>query len=280
MSEQAEETQVAEPEAIDETSVSTEEKESVSEAPNGDNQDGLAEGENQEQEKKPDDNTEKESRYAKRQAQIDKKIWQMNEERRRLREEREAWERAQVKQEPKQPNINEYDDHEKYISDLHKYNAEQIKTQAEKLAEKKIREQREREWFEGTLAQYNAKRAKAVETNPDYETYDVRVNQILQAHNAGQLVQPLLEIENNTDVVSYLGRNPDEAERIAQLPPYKALMELGGISKSLMGRPVKKQSSAPPPINPVAGSGNATRDPNKMSFRDFEAMRNKQIYGR
>jgi hypothetical protein len=59
-----------------------------------------------------------------------------------------------------------------------------------------------------------------------------------------------------TDMAYYLGSNLKEAERIFKLPPMLQIKELGKLEARLeAGEPaVKKTSSAPPPIKPLAGA--------------------------
>jgi hypothetical protein len=59
-----------------------------------------------------------------------------------------------------------------------------------------------------------------------------------------------------TDMAYYLGSNLKEAERIFKLPPMMQIKELGKLEARLeAGEPaVKKVSSAPSPIKPIAGA--------------------------
>jgi hypothetical protein len=59
-----------------------------------------------------------------------------------------------------------------------------------------------------------------------------------------------------TDMAYYLGSNLKEAERIFKLPPMMQIKELGKLEARLeAGEPaVKKVSSAPAPIKPIAGA--------------------------
>lgn len=89
------------------------------------------------------------------------------------------------------------------------------------------------------------------------------------------------------DVAYYLGSNPREAERIAALAPFLQAKEIGKLeAKMLSNPPVKRSTSAPPPIAPVnARGGNTsaydTTDPRSiktMSTSEWiEAERQRQI---
>lgn len=91
------------------------------------------------------------------------------------------------------------------------------------------------------------------------------------------MVIALSELEDAGDVAYYLATNENEAKRIAGLSAYKQAIELGKLETKLKLKPTKKTSQAPDPIDPVKPTGDATKtDPSKMSYREFEMMRNKE----
>jgi len=61
------------------------------------------------------------------------------------------------------------------------------------------------------------------------------------------------------EIAYYLGTNPAEAKRIAQLTPLSQAKELGKLEDKLASNPpAKKTSSAPAPIAPLAGRVSST----------------------
>jgi hypothetical protein len=66
------------------------------------------------------------------------------------------------------------------------------------------------------------------------------------------------------DVAYYLGSNPKEADRISRLAPFLQAKEIGRIEAKLADNPapVRKTTSAPPPIKPVTAraAGAPARD--------------------
>ena len=112
-----------------------------------------------------------------------------------------------------------------------------------------------------------------------YEDYDAVVSrEDLTVTVAMQ--QAILESERGADLAYWLGKNPDEAKRIAGLGAVAAIRALGKVEDSLPAAgPVKKQlklSNAPEPIRPVGG-GKSTinKKPEDMNFREFKAWREK-----
>jgi hypothetical protein len=89
------------------------------------------------------------------------------------------------------------------------------------------------------------------------------------------------------DLAYYLGTNPKEADRISRLSPYMQAKEIGKIEAKLSDNPpVKKTTSAPPPIAPISGRGTGapaydTTDPrsikNMSTSEWIEAERQRQI---
>lgn len=87
------------------------------------------------------------------------------------------------------------------------------------------------------------------------------------------------------DIAYYLGKNPEESRRIAAMPPIAQIREIGRLSARLEKETLKPEprtkTMAPAPTKGVAGGSESPgpKDPMKMTWKDFEAMRNKQLYG-
>ena len=72
------------------------------------------------------------------------------------------------------------------------------------------------------------------------------------------MAQELMDIDNGVDVAYYLGQHPKESRRIAALPANAQAREIGKLevtvaNQSQAKKPAVKVSSAPRPIEPVAG---------------------------
>ena len=80
-------------------------------------------------------------------------------------------------------------------------------------------------------------------------------------------------VENGADVAYHLGSNPAEAQRISALPATQAAIEIGRISASLSVPPPKTKTNAPPPINPVQGSGSPAPNTDKMTPQQWREFR-------
>ncbi len=101
------------------------------------------------------------------------------------------------------------------------------------------------------------------------------------------MAQTIQASDVGPDLAYYLGSNPKEADRISRLSPFLQAKEIGRIEAKLVENPpIKKTTTAPPPIKPVTakGSGTAgyeTTDPrsiqNMSTSEWIEAERRRQI---
>lgn len=96
--------------------------------------------------------------------------------------------------------------------------------------------------------------------------------------------------ENGPEIAYELGKNPDEAKRIAKLPPLQAALELGAIKSRIASKASgekksepKRVSSAPAPIAPVGGGGRAKAPPKTLeeaaghSYAEYKRVREEQL---
>jgi len=157
---------------------------------------------------------------------------------------------------------------------------------AEALAERKATEllaRREAEREQLALVEaYHDREEQAREKYDDFE--QVVYNRNLPITDV--MAQTIQASEVGPDVAYYLGSNPKEADRIARLSPFLQAKEIGRIeAKIAENPPVKRSTSAPPPIKPVTAKSSGapvldTTDPRsmKMSTSEWiEAERMRQI---
>lgn len=71
-------------------------------------------------------------------------------------------------------------------------------------------------------------------------------------------LQTVAELPEAHKLINHLGNNPDEAARIASLPPVKMALELAKV-ESGFSKP-KEISKAPAPIKPITGNGGGSGD--------------------
>lgn len=143
------------------------------------------------------------------------------------------------------------------------------------------------------------------------KTHQERVDQFAQAHddypevmenlsdvpNSPAMAEYIVTSENGPALLYELGKNPEEAKRIAKLPPAALRRELAKVEVRIeaqapkntgkeagSGAPApepKNKTKAPKPLNPVSSSGAVSVDKDiyraeSMSQKEYEAVRAKQ----
>ena len=78
-------------------------------------------------------------------------------------------------------------------------------------------------------------------------------------------------------LLHHLGRDLDEAARIASLPPVLMARELTRLEIKLGQTPAKPVSKVPAPIAPISGTSGGSKDPSEMSDAEFAKWRKAQI---
>jgi hypothetical protein len=155
----------------------------------------------------------------------------------RLAREQRKWEREQAQRAPVERNQDIPD----YVDPA---NAASIEAYAEQLIA-----QREAAKQQATIAEAYYDREEDIRLK--YDDFDqVAYNTNLPVTE--YMAQAIQASDIGPDVIYWLGSNPKESGRIAQLPPILQAKEIGKLEANLASNPpVKKTSTAPAPIVPV-----------------------------
>ena len=193
----------------------------------------------------------------------------------RLAKEQRKWQRevdqrisALHKEEPKQepqgrPAPEQFPTTEEYVEAVAAWKAEQIITQREGDAQKQSKARAEQDARERARQTFEQRAETVREKHEDYD--DVVLNPQLPITDA--MAMTMQESESGPELAYFLGKNPQEAARIAQLSPFLQAKELGRLEAKLAQPPAKQPSSAPAPINPVKPGGSGfvdTTDPRSL----------------
>ena len=199
----------------------------------------------------------------------------------RLAREQRKWEREQAQrlaeQQARQPVApppapDDFENAQHYAEALAEQKAQELlaKREAAKQQEAIVEAYRDRE--EAIRDRYDD--FEQVAYNPNLPVTDFMA-QAIQASDIGP------------EVIYWLGSNPAEARRISGLPPILQAKEIGTIeAKLVVNPPVKKTSTAPAPIAPVAARSSGapaydTTDPRSLKSMStsewIEAERLRQI---
>lgn len=148
----------------------------------------------------------------------------------------------QQHQADKEPQESEFATQQEYLRALAKFEARQIVAQERAEAEKERLEQQERDRLNEIQRHANETVSKG---QAKYKDFDSVINDGLGPFLNQQLQQALLMSEQGHEVAYWLGKNPAEAARVAQLPPMAMVRELAFIETKLQAQPAQQKPSIP-----------------------------------
>lgn len=304
-----EETKVAEAteaqtEEKEEASVAAEEKPDESAPSAGDTEQGEKEasGEEVDEEGKPKRKGGFQRRIDKLTARLhaqseEAEFWRQKAlERERLAPKAET---PQVKPKPTQEDFKLADgesyDHAAYTEALTDWKAEEAVRRYAAEQETKAKERDAQTEKQREQAEFQKREQDFADSVEDYEEVtSIAIGTLRQAPGPGSasIGQALFASECGPELLYYLGQNPDEAKRIAQLSPARAMMALGQLEARLAEQEEEKGeetrtpppvSTAPKPATPIRKPSGASKlrpdDPNdaeKMSAEDWRKARDEQ----
>ena len=190
-----------------------------------------------------------------------------------------ALEAATKKPEPRpldRPSREQFTDPDAYDDALVEY-------ASQKATEKAVAEERQRAAHEAKTRDREKTasdfRSQVEAFKADHADFDEVFTDDLPISPA--MTDAIVSSDNAAQISYWLGQNPDEAQRISDLPPVKAIYEIGRIAAKLAAPPpVQRSAPKPAPIKPVGQrSGTGAKDPAEMSTDEYAAYRNAQIRG-
>ena len=119
------------------------------------------------------------------------------------------------------------------------------------------------------LSTYGERVARFAESNPDYNDL-VTTNRDLPI--TPNMANVIFESDLGPQVAYHLGKNPQEARRIAALPDYLQAAELGKLEVKLSQPAPKAQPKTPPPPPPQTVSGlsaGLNKSPTDMTMAEY-----------
>ena len=212
------------------------------------------------------------------QKRIDKLTWEKNEEKRRAYALEQEIERLKAPKQQKQaqagaPDPNEFEAGKydpDYIEALTDY---KTKLAIDNYQESVKIQQRQ----EGVAKLQQVAREQ-------YSDYDDVTEEFL-AHplsNIKEFNDLLMDTDNPIELAYYLGKNPDQLDKISEMTPAQAARYIGRLEAQIEQKPKplesKKTSNAPKPVAPVGSAKptTAVKDPNDMSMAEYAEWRKKK----
>jgi hypothetical protein len=206
---------------------------------------------------------------------------------RNLRIALEALERAAPKPVPvvEKPVVEDvaptppaFEDPEQYQRDMAVY-TQQVTERAVKLGLKQAQEAGAQEAAQRAATQqqakvitdYQTRRQQLMLEAPDFT--EVAENPAL--HVTTTMASAIALDDKGPQLLYHLGKNPELADKIAQMSPHQQLVELGVLKATALAPKAPRVSQAPPPIKPLTGNGSAaTRSDEELSMEEYAAKRN------
>ena len=124
---------------------------------------------------------------------------------------------------------------------------------------------------------WNARKDKVTEKYPDYADVAERDDLTITL----PMSHAILNADNGPDIAYYLGKNPEEATRIAGLNPLMQVIEMGKLSAKVAESAVTL-TRATPPIRPLrtAAAAATAKGPNEESMDEYAARRQAELRSR
>ena len=213
---------------------------------------------------------------------VQKRIDRLTQEKYRLRAEldflrsqqpQQAQPAQQAQQTSQAPKLEQYNSIEEYLDALADHKASQKFDHLAKEREAKESQTRQQQEVAKLHESYTKQTEQARQAYGDFD--DVVQDPDLPISQA--MAEAIMRSTNGADVAYYLGKNPDQAARIASLDPFSAAVEIGRIAATVVRPQPRKTSNAPPPIQPVGARATPVTDPDKMSTEDWLKWRNDQL---
>jgi hypothetical protein len=189
---------------------------------------------------------------------------------------------------PAKPTPDKFDDYGAFVEALADWKAdEKIKANNDANKQESAKEQAARERGERWAERSAATRARVPDFDQVLEASDVKI--------ADFVSDALDDSERSADLVYQIAKDPSIADRLNAMTPRQAALELGRMESRLppvsaepdpnevpverpvaQAAPVRKTTSAPPPIRPITKGGSTAVDLSKLKGDDYVKARAAQ----
>lgn len=180
--------------------------------------------------------------------------------------------KADKGEEPEPSDFDNYDDYLKAMDDSNgKKPEEKPEPKAKEEPEKVNPEPESDEELDDALDDLEESFSAAKEKYDDFDDVTGPNNKELIVTR--DMVVAMSDADNAGDIAYFLGTNTDEARRISKLSTIAQAKEIAKLEIKLTKKPApaSKATDAPAPIEPVGGSDATNKDPEDMSFKEYEA---------
>jgi flagellar biosynthesis GTPase FlhF len=157
-----------------------------------------------------------------------------------------------------------------------------VKDEAAQAARDELQQERTREKEQAKKQTFKQRETDFAKANPDY----ISLTRDPSLPFTRAIVELTAESEKGPEVLYYLAKNREIADRIAELSPVAAAREIGRIEAKLekppaptppLPRPAPVSQAPPPPPRLETSEPAIEKDPDQMSMGDWLKWRNKQL---
>lgn len=149
---------------------------------------------------------------------------------------------------PQRPKPEDFATTEEYVEAVATMKAQEYYRSQMETTEKQRREMAARQHHEQVATSFKQRETAAMEKYEDFE--EVAYNPLIPITRP--MAEAIQESELGPELAYHLGKNPQEADRIARLSPLSQAKELGKLEAKLSTTVTPpKLSSAPAPISPI-----------------------------
>lgn len=228
---------------------------------------------------------------------VEKRIKKLVKKNQQARQEADYWReeamRAKNQQDPKsqrtqekaqdaEPNADDFENYQDYQNAVIQHNIKKALNPALDEIKKSFSGSKDADDSQKAAKAFGARIKEFTKENKDYQ----EVIQSLNGINVDKSVeQTLVQSEHGPAILYELGKNPDLAADIAEMPPHLQMKEIGKLEARIEARieakknpPPPKTTKAPAPPSPVGGKSEGKKsvtDAN-ISPLDFIKLRNEE----
>lgn len=169
----------------------------------------------------------------------------------------------------KEPKIEDFDfDSDKYEEAKIAYRVRKELSNAEKAKLEASERQKQQKVIESAKVKFD-------EAGDRFDDFDDVVYK--NPYVTNDMVQAVFFSDVGPDIAYYLGKNPEESQRIAALPAARQMIEIGKLEARFTTKPEPRTTNAPEPIKPVSSAGKApSMLSDDMPLADWMKLRQQQ----
>jgi hypothetical protein len=234
------------------------------------------------------------SEKPRRKSGVQKRIDELTKEREDWRRQAEAWkqqvdrvapttkpaeQKAEPPKEDARPRRQDFNDPDRYEEELVAWSGRNASKEAIRTKEQRDTERRQHEANMAVIQKWQDRLEKTKAKYADWD--DVTMSDNVRVTE--QMLVAMVNDDDGPEIAYWLGKNPQEAARIAALSPVAQYTAIGRIAELVTKAEPSKSggSQLPKPIKPIGGrSAPSMKSPEMESMEEYAARRASERRGR